>query len=113
MQRARALNSMQLYEMSQDLERGDRQRQFLCIVTGRNIDLVSVSDILYFRAEEGHVMVGIHGEAGEKTVDESLQALEKEFSEMFVRAHRGSLIGIQHITGMQQTVEGTWGVMPA
>ncbi len=75
-------------------------RQFLsCSERGR-ILLVPVGDLLYLRAELKYVTARTRER--EFLLEESLVALEQEFSQRFVRVHRNCLVARQAIAGFER-----------
>lgn len=79
-------------------------RSYLSAVIQGRIELASVSDIRYFRAEQKYVTAAWPG--GELLLDESLKALEKEFSDQFLRIHRNALVAIRHVERLERDNEG-------
>lgn len=69
------------------------------------LKLVAVRDIRYFKAEQKYVIAGWPG--GELLLDESLIALEDEFSDRFVRIHRNALIAREYIEMLRKNNDGT------
>ncbi len=57
-----------------------------------------------FRADHKYVSVFHHH--GELLIDESLKELEEEFSELFVRVHRNSLVNIKNILSLHKQDDG-------
>jgi len=66
--------------------------------------LIPVDSILCFIAEQKYTTLR-HG-AGEELIEESLKALEEEFSALFVRIHRNSLVAIAHVEGLERDADG-------
>jgi two-component system response regulator AlgR len=75
-------------------------REYLSVVERSRIVLVPVRDILFLRAEQKYVTVRTRER--EHLVEESLVALEKEFSEPFVRIHRNCLVARAAIRGFER-----------
>jgi len=69
------------------------------------LKLVTVKEIRYFRAEQKYVIAGWPG--GEILLDESLTALEEEFSNRFLRIHRNALIAGEYIESLKKNNDGT------
>lgn len=80
------------------------QRTHISALINGNIQLISVENIYYLKAEQKYVTAAWPG--GEILLDESLVTLESEFSEYFVRIHRNALVAKNHITGLGKTKEG-------
>ncbi len=72
--------------------------------TRDELRLIPVDGILCFIAEQKYTTLR-HG-AGEELIEESLKALEEEFSSRFVRVHRNSLVAIAHIEGLERDADG-------
>jgi two-component system, LytTR family, response regulator AlgR len=66
---------------------------------GRSL-LVPVADIRFFRAEQKYVTAHTHER--EYLLEESLNQLEQEFGELFVRAHRNCLVARKAIAGYER-----------
>ena len=82
---ARKLNRMQLASLDVATSQGH-----IAAKTLRGIELVPISDILYFIADSKYVMV--HHKNGEVLIDEPLKQLEEEHKNLFVRIHRNALV---------------------
>ncbi len=107
LKRARILSNAQLHEVLLGMEQKNSYRRFISIVTGRNIELIPVTDILYFRAEHGYVMTGLEN-SEEKLLDEPLKSLQQEFAGLFIRSHRNTLVAITKIARLQKRSGGGW-----
>lgn len=66
---------------------------------GRSL-LVPVAEILFLRAEQKYVTAHTHER--EYLLEESLNQLEQEFGEIFVRAHRNCLVARKAIAGYER-----------
>jgi two-component system, LytTR family, response regulator AlgR len=103
LERARRFASDRLREATERLP--DKQRRtHVCARIRGNLRLVPVDDILYFLAEDKYVVV--HWTGGEVLIEESLRALEDEFSDRFVRIHRNCLLATERISGLQRLPDG-------
>ena len=81
-------------------------REYLSVAERNRIVLVPVRDILFLRAEQKYVTV--RTKAREHLIEESLIALEREFSGAdlpypFVRIHRNCLVARAAIRGFERT----------
>lgn len=65
-------------------------RQYFSVTERNRIVLVPVREVIYFKAELKYVT--LRTRAGEHLIEESLVALEREFSEHCVRIHRNCLV---------------------
>ncbi|MDZ7734815.1 MAG: LytTR family DNA-binding domain-containing protein [Gammaproteobacteria bacterium] len=79
-------------------------RRYLSAVIQGRIELASVSDIRYFRAEQKYVSAAWPD--GELLLDESLKALEEEFSDQFLRIHRNALVAVRHVESLERDSNG-------
>ena len=78
-------------------------RQHVAVRVRDELKLIPVKDIRYFRADQKYVTVR-HGR-GEDLIDESLNQLEEEFAEAFVRAHRSLLVAVAHVESLERAGE--------
>lgn len=65
-------------------------RQQVKAVTHQGIRLVQVANVFYFQAEHKYV-TAFHTQ-GQLLIEDSLNSLEKEFSDAFIRIHRKTLV---------------------
>ena len=66
--------------------------------------MIPVEDIRYLQADEKYVAV--HHARGEDLIEESLKALETEFSDRFIRIHRNCLVARNEIVELKRSPEG-------
>lgn len=81
-----------------------RARTHICARWRGNLQLVAVSDVRYFQADQKYVTVRFPG--GQVLIEESLKALEREFSDAFTRVHRNALAANAHLMGMEREPGG-------
>ena len=74
--------------------------------THQGLQVVPVTDIIYFQAEHKYVMVYHH--LGELLINDSLASLEQEFSHQFVRIHRNTLVAIKKIRILEKDEQGKY-----
>jgi two-component system response regulator AlgR len=79
-------------------------REYLSVAERHRIVLVPVKDIIFLRAEQKYVTV--RTPEREYLIEESLVALEREFSGPFVRIHRNCLVARAAIRGFERTGGG-------
>ena len=79
--------------------RGASRRTHLCARLRGSLRLIPIEDVHYLQAEEKYVVV--HHARGEDLIEESLQSLEEEFGERFVRIHRNCLVARHEIIELQ------------
>ncbi len=104
LERATSVNRAQLASLQQP---GEARLQ-LAADTGHGVDVVAVSEVRYFHAEQKYV-TAVHP-GGELLLSDSLKSLETEFGERFVRVHRNALVAFAHITGLQRCNGGEYRV---
>ncbi len=80
------------------------RRNHVCTRSQGDLKLIPVSDVHYFLADQKYVSV-FHAE-GQDLIDDSLKALEEEFSNAFVRIHRGALVSLSAIESLRKTDDG-------
>jgi len=101
LEKAQRVNKAQLAA----LNAGDGSRRtHISARTRRGIELVPIADVRFFQADQKYVTVRFGG--GEVIIDETLRELELEFGELFVRIHRGALVGAAHIESLERTGPG-------
>lgn len=83
-------------------------RAHICVRLRGNLQLIPVSDILYFRAEDKYVTLQ-HSE-GTALIEDSLVKLEEEFTGRFLRVHRNALVAADRISGLKKLADGTFAV---
>lgn len=79
-------------------------RTHLCARLRGSLRLIPVEDIRYLQADEKYVVV--QHARGEDLIEESLKALETEFSERFVRIHRNCLVARDEIMELRRSPDG-------
>ena len=99
-ERARVISAAKLMAV----DRPDSRRKHLSAMFRGRLQLVAVSDIRYFKAEQKYVTAAWPG--GEILVDESLAALQEEFPDQFMRIHRNALVAKSHIDSLAKTDTG-------
>ena len=72
---------------------------FSALVAG-NLRLVPLAAVRYLQATQGYVAV-VHA-GGELLIEDSLRALEEEFSATFLRIHRHTLVALAHVVGLER-----------
>ena len=78
-------------------------REFFSVAERNRIVLVPVADVLFLKAELKYVT--LRTKAGEHLIEEPLIAIEREFAERFVRAHRNCLVARAAIRGFERSAE--------
>ncbi len=99
--RASRLNKAQLAQ----LHAGEKNRRtHICARVRGNLELIPLTDIYYFQADQKYVTV--RHTQGEVLIEEPLKSLEEEFSDDFMRIHRNALVAKSRMGGMAKTPEG-------
>jgi two-component system, LytTR family, response regulator AlgR len=71
-----------------------------------SIRLIPVPEILYFLADQKYTTVRHLN--GEDLIEDSLRALEEEFSELFVRVHRNALVSTRYLDAVERNAQGQY-----
>lgn len=85
------------------------QRKHVCARAQGELKLIPVADVFCFVADQKYVSV-IHA-GGQDLIDDSLKSLEDEFSDQFVRIHRGALVSLVAVDALKKTEDGRTRVM--
>ena len=80
------------------------RRQHVCTRVQGELRLIPIESVSYFYADQKYVTVH-HGD-GQDLIDDSLKSLEDEFTDEFVRIHRGVLVAVDQIDRLQKTDDG-------
>ena len=80
------------------------RRQHVCTRVQGELRLIPIESVSYFHADQKYVTVH-HGD-GQDLIDDSLKSLEDEFTDEFVRIHRGVLVAVDQIDRLQKTDDG-------
>jgi len=79
------------------------QRQFFSVMERGRILLVPVSEVVYIKAEQKYLT--LHTLHQQHLIEESLQAIELEMPNVFVRIHRNTLIARSALLGVERGME--------
>jgi len=82
----------------------DHARTHLSSSSQGRIRLIPVHEIRYLLADQKYVTVGCRDR--EYLLDESLKALEQEFTGRFLRIHRSTLVALEHIRSLEKDESG-------
>jgi two-component system response regulator AlgR len=102
LQSAKKLNRAQINYLRSDEESGARSK--ICVKIRGTLELVPVSEILYFKADQKYVTLRTLDH--EYLIEESLKTLETEFEKQFTRIHRNALIAESAINGLVKNSGG-------
>ncbi|MEA3274218.1 MAG: LytTR family DNA-binding domain-containing protein [Pseudomonadota bacterium] len=69
------------------------------------LQTVPIGEVIYLQAEQKYVIA--RHPAGQILVDESLRSLEEEFSDLFMRIHRSTLVARKHVAGFDKAADGS------
>lgn len=89
----------QLSEIADEAET-EEARTHICARVRGGLQLVPVSQILYFQADNKYVTV--RHRDGEVLIDDSLRQLEEEFGDAFIRIHRNALVARKYLGGIEK-----------
>lgn len=108
---ARRSNRSQLAPALRDMvgKPAAEPRTHICVRMRGNLQLIPVSDIIYFRAEDKYVTLQHIG--GTALIEDSLVKLEEEFEGRFLRVHRNALISADRISGLKKLADNSFAVM--
>ena len=84
--------------------RMESQRRHVCATVKGELKLIPVADISCFVADQKYVRA--EHDNGHDLLDESLKSLDAEFSNYFVRIHRGALVAVDRIDRIDRTADG-------
>lgn len=90
--------------INDDISKLSSQRSHLSAKTSLGLKIIPVHDILYFKADQKYVSGFYDG--GELVLDETLKSLEEEFTDLFIRTHRNTLVAIDAIKSLERDNEG-------
>jgi two-component system response regulator AlgR len=99
--KASKLNKAQLAQISTGEE---NCRTHICARVRGNLELIPITDIAYFQADQKYVTV--RHMQGEVLIEEPLKSLEEEFSKDYIRVHRNALVAKSRMAGLNKTPEG-------
>lgn len=106
--RASRVNRAQLQQMREqqttDTLPRPEARQHIAARTHRGIELIPITEIYYFLADQKYVTV--RHARGEILIDETLKDLEEEFGQRFLRIHRNALLAVHYLDGLETNTAG-------
>ena len=77
-----------------------RSRTHISAKTRRGIELIPLTNVKFFQADQKYVTV--RHEGGEFLIDDTLCDLETEFTDRAVRIHRNALVMMDHLEGLER-----------
>lgn len=93
-------------KIQSDSLRNSANRMHISITQKGKIKLVPISSICYLKAENKYVVVKTLKE--EYLMNETLNNLESELGDQFLRVHRNALISVNHLEGLEKNQDGQW-----
>ena len=90
---------------TESLRKSTRARHISISQKGK-IKLIPIQNICYLKAENKYVLVKTPHE--EYLMNDTLNNLEKELGEDFIRVHRNALISTRHLEGLEKNDDGQW-----
>ena len=81
-------------------------RSHICATDRGEVELISIDDIYYFRADAKYLEVR-HAN-GQALIEESLTTLENEFDQRFFRVHRNALVDPGRLARLSNNEDGQW-----
>lgn len=106
--KATRLNAAQALSLAKKPEDDKRTRQYIAARTHRGVEMVSMSDVYYFAADQKYVKVR-HKE-GVVLIDETLKDLEEEFAGVMFRIHRSALVNLDYLDLLELMDSGQYRV---
>ncbi|MGB5257420.1 MAG: LytTR family DNA-binding domain-containing protein [Woeseiaceae bacterium] len=82
----------------------ESRRRHVCATVKGELKLIPVADISCFLADQKYVRA--EHDHGHDLLDESLKSLASEFSDRFVRIHRGALVAVDRIERIDRDADG-------
>ena len=108
LERATTLTRAQLAGLEAVEQEGEsartRTRTHISATLHGNLQLLPLGAIRFFRAE--HKYVTARHPEGQLIIEDTLSALEDEFSERFLRVHRNALVAKAHVRGIERGASG-------
>jgi two-component system response regulator AlgR len=95
-------------EQNQVLKEGNDDRTHISVNQRGRLKLIPIKDIAYFKAENKYVVIKTH--EGEFLLNDTLNQLEGELGDGYIRAHRNTLLSTQYIEGMEKIDDDRWQV---
>jgi two-component system response regulator AlgR len=97
---AKHLNKLQLTALESTTKASETKQQ-LVVKTWRGTELLDLSHVHYFMADQKYVTV--HHSGGETIIDNTLKELEAEYAPRFLRVHRNTLVNTDYIQAIVRT----------
>ena len=101
-ERAGRVNRMQLASLSA----GEGVRSHISSESHRGMEMVAVSDVRCFIAEQKYVSVCYP--QGSILIPDSVKEMEQEFASELVRVHRNALVALAHVVRLRRDNDAGW-----
>jgi two-component system response regulator AlgR len=98
--RAGSLRQQSVVDLLPTLVQNQRRKNFPVQERGRLL-LVPVADVIYLKAELKYLT--LRTADAEHLIEESLQSIDEEFGDVFVRVHRNALVARAAIVGVERS----------
>lgn len=108
LQRTTQLNAAQALALAQKSGNQKRTRQYIAARTHRGVEMVAMSDVYYFAADQKYVKV--RHKDGVVLIDETLKDLEEEFKGVMFRIHRSALVNLEYLDMLELMDSGQYRV---
>lgn len=108
LQRALAKAEPLTADQGEVLREGEDQRTHISVREKGKLKLISLTEIGFFRADNKYVVVKTKD--GKYLINETLNQLENELGNGFIRAHRNSLISTKYLDGIEKLRDDKWQV---
>lgn len=99
---AKNISRAQLQRLRSEEEEGARSK--ICVKSRGSLELVPIEEVVYFKADQKYV--SLRTPDHEYLIEESLKALEEEFSKNFIRIHRNAIVAEKYINGLTKGNDG-------
>ena len=96
------LNKTQLNALEQNKQTEDAQ--YLVAKTYKGTELIELTHIYYFMADQKYVTV--YHQGGETIIDDTLKDLERTYANYFLRVHRNALVNQNRIHALNRNAQG-------
>lgn len=108
LQKVAKLSAAQAWTLAKKPADKERVRQYIAARTHRGVEMVSMSDVYYFAADQKYVKV--RHKNGLVLIDETLKELEQEFEGMMFRIHRNALVNLEYLELLETVDNGQYQV---
>ena len=101
--RAKALSRVNINQL-RDHHDSNNSRTHLSTTVQGNLQIIPIEKFYYLKADQKYV-TAVWSD-GELLLDDSLKSLEQEFSSLFIRIHRNTLVALEYILGLEKDEAG-------